>query len=193
MFNEQSKLQASESLVNGLKFNDVETMNRGIIGEFIDTIYHSDGRVEVRESRNTIVNDIGKLIACLFKAQAGYSGLQYWAVGSGSDAWDNTNPPTASVTDTGCVNEIGRKAITSANIAFIDNSNVVTATVTNRLQVTLTFAENECNGVWREFAIFGGNATATLRSGIAINHKNHAILVKTNTMVVERQIRFTFN
>lgn len=194
MFNENVKVQTKEHHTNGFLMNEgQEVMNRSIIGEYTDTIYHADGRVEKREGRNTIINDIGKLIACLFKGQSGYGRLGYWAVGSGSDGWDLQNPTAAQPTDTGCVNEIGRKEILASNIKFIDNENRETSSVTNRIQITVTFTENECNGVWREFAIFGGNATSTLRSGIAINHKNHATMVKTNSMVVERQIRFTFN
>lgn len=170
-----------------------ETFKRQFIGEYTDTIYHSDGRVEVKESKNTIVNDIGRLIACLFKQKEGYTGLTYWAVGSGSDSWDTTNPPTALVTDKGCVNEIGRKQIPPSAITFIDGDNQPTEQITNRLQITLTFTEQECNGVWREFSIFGGNATSLANSGIAINHKNHSVMVKTDSMVIERQIRFTFN
>jgi len=194
MFNENVKVPTREHHKNGFAMNDgKEVMNRSIIGEFTDTIYHADGRVEVIEGRNTIINDIGKLIACLFKGHSGYGRLGYWAVGSGSDSWDLQNPPTAQATDTGCVNEIGRKAIQASDIKFIDSENRESSSVTNRIQITVTFTENECNGVWREFAIFGGNATTTLKSGIAINHKNHATMVKTNSMVVERQIRFTFN
>lgn len=194
MFSENTMINANTVENNGLKHSDgLEKMNRSIIGEYVDTIRHADGRVEIREAQNCIINDIGKLIACLFKGQSGYSRLGYWAVGQGLDNWDNVNPVSAQPTDTGCVNEIGRKEIPIENIKFLDSSNRETTTVTNKLQITLTFTENDCNGVWREFAIFGGNATATRNSGIAINHKNHAILVKTSSMVVERQIRFTFN
>lgn len=194
MFNENANLKTMEHHRSGFNLNDgKEVMNRSIIGEFTDTIYHSDGRVEVREGQNCIINDIGKLIACLFKGQAGYSGLTYWAIGSGADSWDNTNPTPAVPTDTKCVNEIGRKAIPPSAIKFIDSGNSESSSVTNRIQITLTFTESECNGIWREFAIFGGNATTTKDSGIAINHKNHSIMVKTSSMVVERQIRFTFN
>lgn len=194
MFNESANLKTKEHHSNGFSMSDgKEVMNRSIIGEYTDTIYHADGRVEVRESQNCIINDIGKLIACLFKGQSGYSGLTYWAIGSGADTWDNVNPTPAQPTDTKCVNEIGRKAIPASAIKFIDSSNSETSAVTNRIQITLTFTESECNGVWREFAIFGGNATSTKNSGIAINHKNHGIMVKTSSMVVERQIRFTFN
>ena len=194
MFNENCKVQTKEHNSNGFVLNEgAEKFNRQFIGEFTDTIRHADGRVEVREGHNVIINDIGKLIACLFKGQSGYSRLGYWAVGSGADSWDNTNPTPATVNDTGCVREIGRKQINANDIKFIDSSNRETNSVTNRIQITVTFTENECNGVWREFAIFGGNATSSLNSGIAINHKNHAIMVKTDSMVVERQIRFTFN
>ena len=193
MFNEQAKLNAKENNKNLLTLLENEQMNRCFIGEVTDTITHADGRVEVREYRNTIVNSIGTLIACLLKGQSGYSGIGYWAVGSGSEAWDNTNPTPATVNDTGCTNEIGRKQIPASAIKFLDSGNATTDSPTNKLQITLTFSENECNGTWREFAIFGGNATSTRNSGLAINHKTHAILDKTNTMVVERQIRFTFN
>lgn len=194
MFNENFEGKTKTHHKNAFAMNEgKEQMNRSIIGEFTDTIYHADGRVEVIEGQNTIINDIGKLIACLFKGQSGYGRLGYWAIGSGSDSWDNVNPTPATPADTGCVAELGRKAIRAEDIKFIDSGNQVTETVTNRLQITVTFTEEECNGVWREFAIYGGNATTTKKSGIAINHKNHGIMVKTNTMVIERQIRFTFN
>lgn len=194
MFNEnhQTKTHAKESL--GFTMNEGnELMNRSFIGEYTDTIYHADGTVEVREGRNTIVNGIGKLIACLLKKHEGYSGLGYWAVGSGSEGWDNQSPTPAQPTDTKCTAEIGRKVINPSDIKFLDESNRETETVTNKIQVTVTFAEGDCNGTWREFALFGGNATSAKDSGIAINHKTHPIMVKTSSMVVERKIRFTFN
>lgn len=170
-----------------------EQFNRQFIGEYVDTIYHKDGRVEKIESHNVIINDIGKLIASLLKNHSGHKGLTYWAIGSGSASWDTTTPPVAQPTDTKCVNEIGRKAISPSNIIFIDEHNAPSEAVTNRIQVTVTFGESECNGSWREFALFGGNASSTPNSGIAINHKNHGVMVKTDSMVIERQIRFTFN
>lgn len=195
MFNENCLVNAESVSRSGLVMNEgAEALAPGtIIGEFKDTIYIDGKLAEIREGRNTIVNSIGKLIACLFKSQAGYTGLGYWAVGSGVDTWDAVNPPVATVTDTGCTNEIGRKAITTSNIKFLDASNLETASITNKIQITVTFTENDCNGVWREFSIFGGNATTTRGSGIPINHKTHGVMVKTSSMVVERQIRFTFN
>lgn len=169
-------------------------LGHGIIGEFQDTIYHADGSVEVMEvQRNCIIKDIGKLIACLMKREEGQQGLTYWAIGSGSDHWDVVKPPDAQPTDNGCVNEIGRKAIPLDAIEFVDPDGNHSEEITNSIKITLVFNTDECNGVWREFSLFGGDATEELNSGLAINHKNHSVMVKNETMTIERQIRFIFN
>ena len=161
-------------------------------GEFRDTIYYADGRVEVTDwNRNLIVSGINNLISALFKNQSGYTGIGYWAVGSGQSSWD-TNLANPAASDVKLVNEIGRKAIPASAITFLTSSDDTTSTVTNRLQITLTFEENDANGSWREFGIFGGNATSTKDSGVMINHKTHSVIPKSNSMRIERQIRFTF-
>lgn len=195
MITENTNFSNTKEQANAtLQTNNIEVSQGGIIGIFTDTIYHSDGRVEVREEQhNCIVKNIGKLIACLLKGEKGYSGLKYWAIGSGSDSWNVSNPPEAQPSDTGCVNEIGRKEILADSIIFVDESNHPSGGVTNSIRVTVVFGEEECNGVWREFSLFGGNATSSPNSGLAINHKTHGVMVKTNTMTVERQIRFIFN
>lgn len=108
------------------------------------------------------------------------------------DSWDN-NPVNATENDVKLVNEIGRKIIPAGSIKFVDGNGNVTTSVTNRIEISLLFSENDVNGKWREFGIFGGNATGTKDSGIMINHKVHDILTKTSNMTVERKIRFTFN
>lgn len=171
--------------------NNEQNKNQ-IIGEYTDTIYYNDGRVEKLEGRNMIVSDINKLIAVLFKNQAGNKGITHWAIGSGATDWDTSEKnPTAS--DTRLANEIFRKAIPVDNIKFIDEHGEISESVTNRISVSLTFASGEANGAWREFAIFGGDASDSLNTGIMINHKIHKILTKDDTMTIERQIRFTFN
>lgn len=164
-----------------------------IIGEFQDTITYADGRVEVKDwNRNMIVNGIAKLVACLMKKHSGYDGLEYWAIGQGLESWDDALP-TAKATDERLTSEIGRKAIPASAITFVDVNGQPTTGITNRIQITLEFKENECNGKWREFGIFGGNATGTTNSGIMINHKIHELITKTSAMTIERKIRFTFN
>ena len=163
-----------------------------VVGQFKDKVFDvNTGELlyETDWSKNTIVNGLNKAIAYAF---AGMGGLSYWAVGSGATIWD-TSLPSPSVTDTQLVNEIGRKVITASAYAFLVSEGRVSATPTNVLQITLTFGAGDCNGEWREFAIYGGNATSTLGSGIMINHKTHALLVTTDTIQVQRQIKFTFN
>lgn len=171
---------------------DKKLTGGSVTGEFTDTITYTDGRKEVIEGHNLIVNDIGKLIACLFSRKSGYSGLTHWAIGSGAESWDNAtvNP---KVTDTRLTSEFFRKAIQPTDIKFLDSSGEPTENITNVIAITVTFTTSEANGKWREFAIFGGNATSSLNTGIMINHKNHKILTKDDSMTVERQIRFTFN
>lgn len=160
--------------------------------EVIDKVIHADGRVEEFTYYNTVVDSCSKLIACLMKGQAGYNGILYWAVGSGDSSWSNSNPPSPSTSTTKLVNEIGRKRIDPNNIVFIDANNNVTQNITNRLQISITFEEGEMNGEWREFGLFGGNATGTKDTGIMINHKIHPLIYKTSGIRVERTIRLTF-
>lgn len=177
-------------------YNEGTDMSKASIGELRDIIKDANTGeiIEVHEwEKNIIVKDIGILVACLMKGHPGYSGMLYWAVGSGLGTWDNMNPPLPSADDHKLVNEIGRKAIPSASISFVDANGNVSASPTNRLLITLSFGENDCNGEWREMMIVGGNATSTKDSGVAINHKTHQFIGKTTNVTVDRQIRFTFN
>lgn len=178
-----------------IKVVDNEFLPRNhFTGEITDIINYVDtGVVEVREkSFNVVVNDISKLIAALMKGQSGYTGISYWAVGSGLDTWDNSNPPLPNVTDVSLVNEIYRKVIPASAFSFLDSNGNTTTSVTNTIQITLLFTESEANGFLREFALYGGNATATKGSGIIINHKTHGLIYKTNNMTLERIMKFTF-
>lgn len=170
-----------------------ENVNVHMIGHITDKITYKDGRVEVIEGHNLVVNSFLKLIMSLLKGNNQNSGAKYWAVGSGSSSWDNT-PIDPKITETKLTAEIGRKAISSSDISFLDEKFNVVSTPTNILQIVVKFNESECNGSWREFGIFGGeSATSTKNSGIMINKRHHALLTKTNEMVVERTMRFTLN
>ncbi len=188
--NQKMEVKEMKDCKNDLKN---ESFARRFVGEVRDVIKHKDGRVEVREGYNVVVNDITKLIAALLKQEAGYAGVQYWAVGNGNGSWDDVNPPAPAVTDTQLTSEIGRKAIPGTAVKFLDGADAETPTVTNKLQIKLTFNYADCNGSWREFGIFGGNATATANSGVLVNHKTHGLIVKTDSMEIERTIKFTFN
>ena len=161
--------------------------------EVIDTITDvATGKQETRRYFNTVVNTCSNLIACLMKGQAGHSGIQYWAVGSGNPNMSNTSPDTPSVNDTKLQAETFRKAIQPGDIRFLDSSNGVTDTVTNKIQISVTFLESEANGELREFGLFGGTATSAKDSGIMINRKIHPLIYKTSGMRLDRVIRIQF-
>jgi len=157
-----------------------------------DVITYPDGKKEVREYFNTVVDDCSRLIASLMKGQEGHKGIAYWAVGSGAETWDNANPPAPAVGDTKLFNETFRKAIQPSDIVFLDANDNVTELITNKLQIKVLFTEEEANGELREFGLFGGNATSNKDSGIMINRKTHGLIYKTSGMQLERTIRIVF-
>lgn len=163
-----------------------------IRGDFKDTIKYKDGTVEVREGHNLIVNGIFNIITSLLANKGGYLGLQYWAVGEGLSSWNSSAPPDPSETDTQLVKEIGRKALQTGDFTWVNERGETSVTPTNRLKVRTTFGYNDCVGTWREFGLFGGNATTSANSGMLINHKNHGVIVKTTEMEIDREIIFTF-
>lgn len=162
-------------------------------GVYKDIIRYSDGRVEETDwSHNLIVNSALNILTALLGNTNGYKGIQYWAVGSGLASWDTTmpNPNSNAVALT---SEIGRKVINSSNIRFLTETGEPSNTPTNKIEVSCFFEANDCIGVWREFGLFGGNATSAPNSGILIDKKHHQIINKTNDMTVERTIVFTLN
>lgn len=163
-----------------------------IRGEYKDTIKYKDGTVEVYEDHNLIVDGIFNLITSLLATKSEYKGLQYWAIGEGLSSWNSEALPQPTAKDTKLVKEIGRKLLSPSNISWVNDRGEPSESPTNRLKVSVTFGHDECTGNWREFGLFGGNATVSADSGILINHKNHGLIVKTTEMEISREIIFTF-
>lgn len=159
-------------------------------GETLDRIFYSDGRVEEIAGHNLVVSSFANLIMCLLKRQSGYLGIQYWAVGTGLSSWD-TSLPNPSLSDTKLTSELGRVSIDPSEIKFLTSDFIETSSPTNIIQISHVFGSQDCNGTWREFGIFGGNATSALNSGIMINKRNHSVITKTSDMSIERTLRFT--
>lgn len=179
-----------ETLALKLSCGDLSGVH--MTGQSIDRIYKKGVLVEELVGHNLIVNSFLNLVMCLLKQESGYKGLQYWAVGSGASSWDS-NMPTPEIGETRLTSEIGRVAISPSDIKFLDSGYNEVSNPTNILQVSHTFGANDCNGTWREFGIFGGNATATSNSGIMINKRHHAVITKTDEMAIERIMRFTLS
>lgn len=169
-----------------------EKCKTNVIGEIKDIITYEDGTVEETEwGRNLVVDTFNTLLSGMLKGDI-TQGIKYWAVGSGLDTWDTTQPEPQK-TDTKCKTEIYRKILPTPSITYVDTEGNTTAYPTNRLQITLFFDKGQATGKWREFCIFGGDgATSTKDTGLALNHRIHGLIDKTENMTVERVLRFTF-
>lgn len=192
MFNENTNFKQEDSEMVNLQSKAVEDHNVHMTGEIIDRIHYADGHVEERVGHNLVVNSFLNLVMCLLKQQSGYKGIQYWAVGSGASSWDSSMP-NPDIKSTKLTAELGRVAIGAGEIKFLNSDYNEVSTPTNILQISHTFGPSDCNGVWREFGIFGGNATTAKDSGIMINKRHHAVITKTEEMTIERIMRFTLN
>lgn len=192
MFLERKSTKPRDEESMMLKLTSADPFSVHMTGESIDRIYKGGVLVEERVGHNLVVNSFLNLVMCLLKQQSGYTGLQYWAVGSGASSWDSSMP-TPDIKATRLTSEIGRVAISPSDMVFLNEDYEPVNTPNNILQITRLFTERECNGVWREFGIFGGNATTSFNSGIMINKRHHPVLTKTEEMQVERIMRFTLN
>lgn len=192
MFRETVTMDKHDNEVLAMKLQNGDLSGVKMTGEITDRIFKNGVLVDERHGHNLVVNSFLRLVMCLLKKQSGYTGIQYWAVGSGAASWDS-NMPTPDINATQLTAELGRVAIPASEIVFLDSNYDETSTPTNIIQVKHVFGTADCNGVWREFGLFGGNATSNANSGILINKRHHAVLTKTNEMTVERTMRFTLS
>lgn len=170
-----------------------DSNNVHMTGHITDKIYDKDGNlIKVVEGHNLVVNQFVKLVMALCKGEEGYNGIQYWAIGSGNEEWD-TAPIEPAINASRLDNEIGRVAIDPSEIKFLSSDYTESEVPTNMLEIKHTFGVDDCNGEWREFGIFGGNATDEVNSGIMVNKRHHPVITKTTEMTIERTMRFTLN
>lgn len=191
--NEKINMNQQDNERLALKLMAGDCHNVQMKGQCIDRIFNKKGElVEEIVGHNLVVSSFLNLVMCLLKQQNGYSGIQYWAIGSGASTWDS-NTPSPEIGATRLTAELGRVPISANEITFLNSNYEEVSTPTNILQIKHTFGASDCNGVWREFGIFGGNATANANSGIMINKRHHAVITKTEEMTIERTMRFTLN
>lgn len=188
---EKAGFGARDHEVMGLSMGAVDGAGLHMTGETIDRIFDRNGNlIDEIHGHNLVVSSFLNLVMSLMKGQPGYSGITYWAVGSGADSWDTT-PVDPVVGATRLTQEIGRVAIPANEIVFLDNQYAESQTPTNILQIKHTFGINDCNGKWREFGLFGGTATSALNSGVMVNKRHHGVITKTTEVTIERTMRFT--
>lgn len=148
---------------------------------------------------NLIVIGFGSLVASLLRGGVVNSfPISYWAVGEGEgDLWDDlstTQRQSKSLfTLTGLYDETFRVATTNV---FIDDNDdeVPDDPPTNRLEIRAVFGA-DVTGSLREFGLFGGAATATLGTGLLLDHKAHQVIHVNESLglqnVLIRALRLT--
>lgn len=195
MHRDNGSLKRTEKDIMSIGMMSDDTHGFKMTGQITDRIFNTKGElVDTIVGHNMIVNSFTNLVMVLIKQQGGYSGIQYWAIGGGNPEWDQlATIPSPELSEVKLTNEIGRVAISASDIAFINVDGSVSNTPTNVLQIKKTFGANDCNGKWREFAIFGGNASSAANSGIMINKKHHGRIDKTSEMIIERTMKFTLS
>lgn len=212
IFYDEMERKAVDTEVSGIALLDSDVLVLKFKGEIRDTIkFLEDGDFQLTDEifisakagetfempvgHNLVVDDCSRLIASLMKTHSGYAGIKFWEVGSGQGTWNDATPPTPNAMDKTLVTPSFRKAVLGSDISFIDANSVVTASVTNRIQVVVTFGSTEANGYLREFGLFGGGTdcvVGTLGSGIMVNRKTHGVIYKTSGIELVRTLRLTF-
>lgn len=109
----------------------------------------------------------------------------------------DTMRPDPVASNTKLVNEFFRKEITRESVTFVNDAGEPTDIPTSSLAITVTFGPEEAIGRWREFGIFGGDATEARDSGYMINHKTHNLIDKSSLnpeekLTIVREMRFLF-
>ena len=152
---------------------------------------------------NLIVNSLASLLPALLRRDAAYSGLTYFAIGSGESSWDGA-PPAPDATRTQLQNESARYAIPAPppadpaddGIIFLDPATDLPSggdgeTLSRKIQITMTIPL-AFEGTLREFALVGGTATGVANSGEMANHVVHGRIDMDDTMELTRQVRLLF-
>ena len=135
---------------------------------------------------NLIVDNCYVLQAITFKNEM--TGLQYMTFGQGNPAWDPV-PPAPSATDTTLYDEIFRYELQAGDFVYLDAGLVVVVGPERRIRVTGVLDYGDAIGSYiREFALFGGNATATLDSGYMANVIRAERFMKTGAIRLEREV-----
>lgn len=125
-------------------------------------------------------------------------GITHIEYGSGSATWDATDPekPTSQTTLT---NAVYRQPISDTEISFVPDGDAfggtqVSALPTSRLRIVKQIGENDYNGELREFGLFctyGTDDNDQLNYGKIFNWVVHPLIVKDDTITIERVIEIT--
>lgn len=178
-----------------------------IKGEYKDVLIRKGMVIEDRGWRsNSITEDYGRFLAALMKKDVSGIGIEYIAVGSGSESVDSfkTNAELYFQDNDKTVKHdtywIWAKEIESKNIIYleIDDKPAQPGTITNKLQIDITIEKSEPTNetlIFEQFALLGigkkGNKFDTDKMFL-INYVDHEPITKYVSMELERTIKLTF-
>jgi len=177
-------------------------MTVGIHGVCREVITDLDGSVGITPWRhNKWVGNGEILLACLMKNHVGYNkGILWFAFGDGDSGWDTSGTPEPLNTQETLLSELVRKRPT---INFREGTTlpggIITGTPSKILSVSVQLdggpsGEFPGGQYLRERALFGGNASDSIDSGLVFSIENHARVWKdsTKTMVLDWRLLFKF-
>ena len=163
-------------------------------GRYQDTIIDYRGvRRQFPWRSNLVVRGGYELVAALSKRDPRFSGILWWAVGTGDPAWD-ADLPRPDRDDRNLTDELARFPIDAEHMMFLDNHGAPVASPTPTIQVRGGFAAERLGPgvVLREFGLFGGTATDAPNSGTLVNRVIHPPLALARGELLERRVQLTF-
>ena len=161
-------------------------------GEYQDTIRRGRAPPHIMPWRsNRIVSTAWPLVAALLRGERDTRGIAFCAIGDGVASWDDLAPHDAPDA-THLAHETVRVPIAANDIGYVDAAGGHASTPTHRLSIPVTLTATTSPLRLREFALFGGEATAALNSGRMINYVIHPRIDLKVGDVVTRTIRLSF-
>ena len=137
-------------------------------------VFENNKIVKVIEKHNLVVT-LGKTLICdLLAKTSGVTGLNYFAIGTGSTA--------VALTDTVLDNEVFRDTYTKVTVT------------SNNINVQYYLASGDANGnSLVEAGLFGDDATGVADSGTLFARVTHSVINKTASVAVTYSWDITFN
>ena len=124
-----------------------------------------------------------------------FNPIRFMGVCSGDVSWDNDpSNVTKPVTQTTLTTETHRFALAPDDFKFLNattGAELNPQALRRRFKATIILGSNDANGDLREFGLFGGDATATLDSGVMFNWITHPLISKDQDLVIERVVDIT--
>lgn len=173
-----------------------------IKGIYRDVLMKNDELIEDRGWKsNEIVEDYGVFLAALMKKDLNDVGIEYMAVGGGSEGAASFKERVTSFFKSESTDIwVWAKEIDAVNdIKYLDEDGkeIADTTIkTNKLKIDVEFSKDEPSSdktlVFKEFALLGIDNSHDTDTMFLINYVNHGEITKDTNMVLTRTVNLTF-